>query len=866
MNCVPVRSLFGLLAFLFSLAFTGGARADLTLEQVNQAKSATAILLNGERSGTAFCVSESGLFITNHHVIANRDASALAMVIDPAGKDEKKYPVQVIRKFEKEDLAIVKVELDRKVPALKIGDDSALFETQQLIAFGYPFGQMLATKENDYPAISVNIGRVTALRRKDGVLDAIQLDAQVNPGNSGGPVLDDKGNVVGIVRSGVPGSGVNFAIPISALKRVYNTPVLTVTPPAVTFAKRFDPAEFVIAVDWLAAPAGEPAINLEITSGGVTRKIAAVKGVDQKYRASLTPLVPPIPGQKPKCQITIEFETGRVAGTIESFNLTLPGQTKPLAEVSTIKRVAAGTGFTVDDQPAGELPELIKLNVDMGGNVMTVDARAAKRIDIIPPANDPGLISYKVTLTPAGQILAAATSNGTIPLNAMPPPPAPAGSTSVAAAPLPPAPITGTVALTEKREFPLPSPFDDVVAAANGRALIFHLKDAKKLVVFDVVGLKIRGYINLASEPALFAGGSRHIIVAYPAENIIQRYSVETLEKERTINNPMGVLSSLTMGYASPNIALFVIKGSGLYNGQPKIFDTDRMAVAADGTGKGRASSINPDSVVRASADGRTYGFYRRGTSPSGFTVLTYKNNEVDVSYEHESVGLLVPNADGSVIFTSHAGAFTPKYAPVFKLSGNWSNGMTLLPSYHPMYFFGVPYSYSPSDRNEIARTISIYVGRSNDPLVNLSEVFGEMQSKERSSSSTNDPLSFDKRYHFYPQLNVMLTLPLTNDKIVTRPLNVQQVLNEKGIDYLYVTSSPATGRVSQRYQYTMTAASKAGGVTFTLQSGPEGMTISPKGEVSWTPAKAGEETVIVALKDASGQEAFNTFQVVVIP
>ena len=73
-----------------------------------------------------------------------------------------------------------------------------------LAAFGYPFGRMLAA-DKGYPAVSVNTGTITALRRKEGKLSTIQLDASVNPGNSGGPVVDKKGNLIGIVVSGILG-------------------------------------------------------------------------------------------------------------------------------------------------------------------------------------------------------------------------------------------------------------------------------------------------------------------------------------------------------------------------------------------------------------------------------------------------------------------------------------------------------------------------------------------------------------------------------------------------------------------------------------------------------------------------------------
>ena len=73
---------------------------------------------------------------------------------------------------------------------------------------------MLAS-DKGYPSVSVNTGTITALRKKGGKLSAIQLDASVNPGNSGGPVVDKTGKPIGIVVSGMLLARLNFAIPVS---------------------------------------------------------------------------------------------------------------------------------------------------------------------------------------------------------------------------------------------------------------------------------------------------------------------------------------------------------------------------------------------------------------------------------------------------------------------------------------------------------------------------------------------------------------------------------------------------------------------------------------------------------------------------
>jgi len=111
-----------------------------------------------------------------------------------------------------------------KFEALELGADKDLAELTEVIAGGFPFGVALA-QPGKYPPISVNAGKVTSLRRdKDDELHRIQFDAAVNPGNSGGPLLNLAGEVVGVnsmIYSGTGGyMGVSFAIPIEVAMEV----------------------------------------------------------------------------------------------------------------------------------------------------------------------------------------------------------------------------------------------------------------------------------------------------------------------------------------------------------------------------------------------------------------------------------------------------------------------------------------------------------------------------------------------------------------------------------------------------------------------------------------------------------------------
>ncbi len=205
-------------AILLVLAACHGLSA-LPLPVISKTKSATVLLETNEAMGTAFCIDPSGIFVSNDHVLGSDFDGRLSLIVHSGEGRQKKLRASVLFRDGQSDLAIITVEGAGKLDYLHLGDSSRLFETMPVVAFGYPFGSDLAFGANRYPSITVSSGKITALRKSGGKLEAIQLDASLNPGNSGGPVVDGAGKVIGIVVAGIEGSGINFAIIMLAFHR-----------------------------------------------------------------------------------------------------------------------------------------------------------------------------------------------------------------------------------------------------------------------------------------------------------------------------------------------------------------------------------------------------------------------------------------------------------------------------------------------------------------------------------------------------------------------------------------------------------------------------------------------------------------------
>ena len=112
----------------------------------------------------------------------------------------------------------------------------------------------------------------------------------------------------------------------------------------------------------------------------------------------------------------------------------------------------------------------------------------------------------------------------------------------------------------------------------------------------------------------------------------------------------------------------------------------------------------------------------------------------------------------------------------------------------------------------------------------------------------------------------MIVVLPPSNDRLVLTPFDVDAALEKSGIDYLLVTTQPTvTARRGEEYVYPVAVKSKKGGVTYRVDSGPPGLSVSPAGEVRWrVPAdfKGTTAEVILTVRDAAGQEAFHVFSV----
>jgi S1-C subfamily serine protease len=295
----------------------------------------------GAASGSGFVVSDEGFIVTNAHVVEG--ANDVGVRFGEAGAGDGSLDAEVVGADPSTDIAVLKIDGGGKeLTPLPLGDSSKLRVGDPTIAIGNPFGFDQ----------TVTTGIVSALQRQIpapnnfSIDDVIQTDASVNPGNSGGPLLDAAGRVIGvnsqIATGGSQGSvGIGFAVPVNTVKDVVpqleengkiERPYIGVTTaPVADLAKDLDlPANRGALVQDVQR--GSPAEKAGLRAGrtrteeGITLGGDLIVEVDGRDVASPEDVAAAIEDDKPGDSVSVAFLRGGKRDSVDIQLATRPAQ------------------------------------------------------------------------------------------------------------------------------------------------------------------------------------------------------------------------------------------------------------------------------------------------------------------------------------------------------------------------------------------------------------------------------------------------------------------------------------------------------------------------------------------------------------
>lgn len=353
--------------------------------------------------GTGFLISADGYLLTNHHVVDGADEVRVTL------SDRREFTAKVVGSDEPSDVAVLKIAAD-DLPYLRTGDSRGLKPGQWVVAIGSPFGL-------DH---SVTAGIVSAVGRaanaQQRYVPFIQTDVAINRGNSGGPLLNTRGEVVGINSQIFSNSGgymgVSFAIPMDVAMNVagqirstgrvergqLGVEVGALTPES---AKGFNLPDTRGALVNNVRP-GSPAEKAGLEPGDVIR---AVNGTPIEDSSDLPPVIGAMaPGTTAKLSILRGGKTIERNVTLSRLdeNAQAAGPRRGPAPEAPATGKGNALGLIGQDLAADERRELA-LRPGEGVSIARVEGRAARAAGLRP-----GDIVLRVGTTPVGSASALA--------------------------------------------------------------------------------------------------------------------------------------------------------------------------------------------------------------------------------------------------------------------------------------------------------------------------------------------------------------------------------------------------------------------------------------------------------------------------
>ncbi|MCW8129063.1 MAG: trypsin-like peptidase domain-containing protein [Planctomycetota bacterium] len=470
---------------------------SLDKEVLDKVKQATVFLKvvteQGASQGSGFFVDKSVL-VTNAHVLGmKKDRGArpqIIRVVLNSGNPttEKVFMAKLLACDTHSDLAFLGFNADAKLeaslpPPLVLAKADEIRETLPVFIAGFPFGDALAGAR-DNPAVTIGKGSVSSLRMdKSGLLELIQIDGNLNPGNSGGPIVDAQGRVVAVSVATILGTQVSFSIPCDMVRRNLEGRIASETlynksrkGDAYSFDLEvavFDPLQKVRDVSyyyWTATPGEARPVDSE-------RKVA-------KYGA---------PGDSPRMclKLTRDPATGTWKGSIK-------GCQQPNG-----KEIWRHIGYTTD------APERMTEASSLAGNLLDSESAEAT---VAAEQNGPPLAPGEVVkpVKPGLELLTGVEERD------------PQGQAFTR--------VAGKISSVDLGKGLL-----QIVSAPSGRALYAIFSNTAAIKVVDPATFKITSEISTARCPVSIWCDEKRIVVACTESKVVSIFDAATLKPTKSI-------------------------------------------------------------------------------------------------------------------------------------------------------------------------------------------------------------------------------------------------------------------------------------------------------------------------------------------
>jgi len=397
----PLLVLFGLRLF-----FPGAATADeppnLSREElIRLGQSATALVdftAYSRRFAAALCVHPSGLFVTNAEpfVPPGMPFDGVRLVIRPGQPNQSVHDAVVLCRLKDPGLTLLRVNGAERLVAPALTSPENIDELMDVTAFDVP---ALPGRDWDlkkiYPPVHAGTGSVSAIQRQGGRPFRIQFDPPPSKGSAGGPLLDAKGRVLGVVLGRVQagaGEGVGLAVPVNRLDQFLNHAEIAFSPPEVNAGNLRRPIPFRAQVQTFFPSKDPLEVSLILGDSSAGERQFPMTLKDGAYEVKAEPFTAlPSPAS---VKLEAMYNDGTVSARVEDRTVVIEGaRAVRLGEIRLLRPrpravVLLGNGITLEGPSVSGLGEA---TATVGGQTLPIDLGRAEMIAVKPPDEYPAI-------------------------------------------------------------------------------------------------------------------------------------------------------------------------------------------------------------------------------------------------------------------------------------------------------------------------------------------------------------------------------------------------------------------------------------------------------------------------------------------
>ena len=504
-----------------------------------------------ENQGSGFLVrveNNIGYVVTNDHVVRGNPRmrqfdrpgqparpgwrirpQRTSVVFNSGAPEERTLPCQIVATDDRHDLALLKITGAALPQPIDLTQPADLRETLPIFVLGFPFGQDLANGRN--PSITIGKSSVSGFHYDQAHrLERVQVQGGLNPGNSGGPVVDARGRLVGVAVSGLKGTEIGFVIPPQDVLDLLHRKNYRINVAASSFNGGDTNIEFQVEL-------------LDLLEGVKEVKVLYLTGQELPPEATRTTngRYPMLPNAR---ELILTSNGGKYTGRVQVRPGELVKNQLPYQVVYT-----TGNGQTLCNAPQN-------FNVGFGGVAAT------------PPMGPNPNQNPQQNPNPNPNPAPAVN-----PPRNLPP-------SQPAEPPITPAPPWMPPETTVTFE----GPATQVAVGGAGRFLIVHMSSVHKLAIFDVKQKKFVKTLTLDDDQVMFAAGKSLLILALPKTGVFERWNLNTLQREAEIPSPgISGIKALAMGNATDDLLLTFVPGGSPNMGvqliDPKTFKSSSYQI-----------------------------------------------------------------------------------------------------------------------------------------------------------------------------------------------------------------------------------------------------------------------------------------------